>query len=309
VEAAVSEPAVTTSEWTDLAGVERALAELRGGDSLGSVRATTLNLVITCNSDEDAEATERVLEGIGGSRPLRAIVISPSGGKPKARVASTCWTGGGQQVCTERIVIHGARAALPSAVLSLLVADLPVFLWWQGKIPDPGDQVLEELVEAATRVIVDSDQAGIDAVRYVERLAAGLADLAWVRTNPWREAIAALFDAPRQRQALDHLVGVEVTGPPNQAALLAGWLRSRLDRQIGLDVSRAKRINRVELMCGDEPFVVERSARNEHGEARGLALAPRAVGLPAPGLVALLSGELDRLGAERPFEQALAAAA
>jgi glucose-6-phosphate dehydrogenase assembly protein OpcA len=304
----VSGPEVRTVGWTELAGVERALAELRGGDSLGSVRATTLNLVITCSCDEDAEATERVLEGIGGSRPLRAIVISPSNGTPRARVASACWTGGGQQVCTERITIQGARAALPSAVLSLLVADLPVFLWWQGEIPDPSDAVLEELVEAATRVIVDSDQAGIEAVRQVERLTSGLADLGWVRTNPWREAIAALFDAPRQRRALDHLVGLEVTGPANQAALLAGWLRSRLDRQVGLDTTRAKRINRVELLCGDAAFAVERAPRNEHGEARGPDLAPRAVGLPAPGLVALLSGELDRLGAERPFEQALAAA-
>jgi glucose-6-phosphate dehydrogenase assembly protein OpcA len=305
----VSRPEIKTVGWTELAGVERALAELRGGDSLGSVRATTLNLVITCSSEEDADSTEHVLEGIGGSRPLRAIVISPTNGKPKARVASACWSGGGQQVCTERITIHGARAALPSAVLSLLVADLPVFLWWQGEIPDPSDPVLEELVEAATRVIVDSDQAGIEPVRHVDRMAAGLADLAWVRTNPWREAIAALFDAPRQRKALDHLVGLEVAGPPNQAALLAGWLRSRLDRQVGLDTTRAKRINRVELLCGNDAFVVERSSRNEHGEARGPDLAPRAVGLPAPGLVALLSGELDRLGAERPFEQALAAAA
>jgi glucose-6-phosphate dehydrogenase assembly protein OpcA len=305
----VTKPDVKAGGWTELADVDRALAELRGGDSLGSVRATTLNLVITCGSDEDAEATERVLEGIGGSRPLRAIVINPAGGTPKAQVASACWTGGGQQVCTERITIHGARAALPSAVMALLVADLPVFLWWQGEIPDSSDPVLEELVDAATRVIVDSDQAGIEAVRRVERLAAGLADLGWVRTNPWREAIAALFDSPRQRKALDHLVGLEVTGPSNQAALLAGWLRSRLDRQVGLDTTRAKRINRVELLCGDETFVVERSARNEHGEASGTDLAPRAVGLPAPGLVTLLSGELDRLGAERPFEQALAAAA
>src|SRR5439155_549401 len=86
----------------------------------------------------------------------------------------------------------------------------------------------------------------------VERLAAGLADLGWVRTNPWREAIAALFDGPRQRKALDHLVGLEVTGLPNQAALLAGWLRSRLDRQVGLDTNPAKRINPVELLAGGE---------------------------------------------------------
>jgi glucose-6-phosphate dehydrogenase assembly protein OpcA len=305
----VSEPVVRSAGWLELGGVERALAELRGGDSHGSVRATTLNLVVTCSGDDQAAVTEHVLEGIGGSRPLRAIVITPASGTPKARVSSACWTGGGHEVCTERITIRGAGAALPSAVVSLLVADLPVFVWWQGVIPGPGDPVLDEMVEMATRMIVDSDQAGIAPVARVEAQAAGLVDLAWVRTGPWREAIAAMFDGTGQRKALDHLMAIEVKGPPNQAALLAGWLRSRLHRQIGLDSSRAARLNRVELLCGDESFVVERSSRNAHGQASGPGLSPRTVALPSPNGVGLLAGELDRLGAERPFEQALAAAA
>jgi glucose-6-phosphate dehydrogenase assembly protein OpcA len=181
-------------------------------------------------------------------------------------------------------------------------------VWWQGEIPAAGDPVLDELIEMATRLIVDSDQAGIAAVARVEAQAAGLVDLGWARTAPWREAIAALFDGAVQRRALDHLIGLEVSGPANQAALLAGWLRSRLHRQVGLDSRRAVRINRVSLLCGDEQFVVERDRRNEHGTAHGPGLAARSVALPDPGVAALLAGELDRLGAERPFEDALAAA-
>src|SRR5207245_364208 len=82
---------------------------------------------------------------IGGSRPLRAIVIVPAAGRPRARVSSACWTGAGQEVCAERISISGDRVALPSAVVSLLVADLPVFVWWQGVLPDDNDGVLGEL--------------------------------------------------------------------------------------------------------------------------------------------------------------------
>jgi glucose-6-phosphate dehydrogenase assembly protein OpcA len=129
-----------------------------------------------------------------------------------------------------------------------------------------------------------------------------------VRTGPWREAIAALFDGRAQRRLLDHLVGVEVIGPRNQSALLAGWLRSRLHRQVGLDTRRAARVNRVQVICGNESFLVERDKRNQHGTASGPGLAPRTVALPSSAVDLLLAGELDRLGAERPFEDALAAA-
>jgi glucose-6-phosphate dehydrogenase assembly protein OpcA len=296
------------AETVDLAGVERALANLRGDANHGSVRATTLNLVVVCPDRESAEDTETVLDAIGGSRPLRAIVITPGKGRPKASVSSACWSGGGQEVCAERISISGDRAALPSAVITLLVADLPVFVWWRGALPDDADAVLGELVEIASRVIVDSDEADLAAAARLELRVAGLVDLAWVRTAPWREAIAAMFDGRPQRRALDHLIGIEVVGPPNQAALLAGWLRSRLDRQVGVDVRRAKRLNSVELHCGDEVFRVERTPRNHHGVAVGPGLPERTFALPAGDATALLAAELDRLGAEPTFEQALAAA-
>ena len=305
----MSEPRVEQTGWLELGMVEHALAELRGLDGQSSVRATTLNLVVHCGKEDGADATERVLEQIGGSRPLRAIVITPTQGTPRARVSSTCWSGGGHEVCTERIAIRGARAALPSAVVSLLVADLPVFVWWRGELPDEGDAVIGEMVEMATRVIVDSDEAGLEAVARLEQISSGLADLGWARTAPWREAIAALFDGRNQRRALDHLIGTDVKGPAAEAALLAGWLRSRLHRQVGLDSTRAARLNRVELMCGEQRFLVERSGRNAHGTAHGPGLAPRAVSLPVPATAALLASELDRLGAERPFGEALAAAA
>ena len=296
-----------SAETVDLAGVERALANLRGDDNHGSVRATTLNLVVVCPDNDSEQDTDRVLDAIGGSRPLRAIVITPAKGRPRARVSSACWSGGGQEVCAERISITGDRAALPSAVITLLVADLPVFVWWRGALPDDGDAVLGELTEIASRVIVDSDEADLAAAARLELRVAGLVDLAWVRTAPWREAIAAMFDGRAQRRALDHLIGIEVSGPSNQAALLAGWLRSRLDRQMGVDVRRAKRLNSVELHCGDDVFRVERTPRNHHGVTSGPGLPERTFALPPGDATALLAAELDRLGAEPTFEQALAA--
>lgn len=295
------------SEWIDVSEVERALAALRAGEGHPSVRATTLNLVVRCGNAEHLKTANRVLDRIGSSRPLRAMIVMPATGTPRARVSSD--SGSDRRgVFNELVELRGNRVALPSSVTSLLVADLPVFLWWQGELPPEGDAVLEEMIEMTTRMIVDSDQAGIDAVARVDAMATGLVDLAWVRTGPWREAIAALFDGRSQRKLLDHLVAVEVSGPRNQSALLAGWLRSRLGREVGLETRRAVRVNRVRLICGDESFLVERSGRNEHGTASGPGLAPRTVALPSSAVALLLAGELDRLGAERPFEDALAAA-
>jgi glucose-6-phosphate dehydrogenase assembly protein OpcA len=295
------------SGWIEVSEVEGALAALRAGEGHPSVRATTLNLVVRCGDAEHLKIANRVLDRIGSSRPLRAMIVMPATGTPRARVSSD--SGGDRHgVFNELVELRGNRVALPSSVTSLLVADLPVFLWWQGALPPEGDAVLEEMIEMTTRMIVDSDQAGIDAVARVDAMATGLVDLAWVRTGPWREAIAALFDGRSQRRLLDHLVAVEVKGPRNQSALLAGWLRSRLGREVDLQTRRAVRVNRVRLVCGDESFLVERSGRNEHGIASGPGLAPRTVALPSSAVALLLAGELDRLGAERPFEDALAEA-
>ena len=234
-------------------------------------------------------------------------MLIPGKGRPTAQVASNCWDGGGREICSEQVTIEGAEVALPSAVAYLLVPDLPVFAWWQGAIPD-GDSVFASLAGMANRLIVDSDIAGIDAVERVSLHSGGLVDLAWARTAAWREAVAALFDAPHQRKALGRLIALEVLGPRNEARLLAGWLRSRLDRQVGLDGRPAKRLRRVELVCGDETFFVERESRAGYGVAGGSSVADHPVALPLRDTAAVLAAELDRLGGDEIFEHALLSA-
>lgn len=291
-----------------LPDVEGALSDLRGGDHAGSVRATTLNLIVHAAAEADVAETLEVLESVGRSRPLRAIVVQAGDGSPVADVSSACWAGVGGEICTERIVITGEADALPSAVESLLVPDLPVFVWWQGPVPD--DRLLYQLAFGATRLIIDSSEVGLEAVRRYRPRLSCVADLAWRRLAPWREAIASLFDGRGQRAALEHMIGVEVRGPANEGELLAGWLRSRLGRQVGLDlVSRTKHLNSVELHCGDKEFVVRRLRRNDHGVATGPGMAEHVVLLPIVEPVRLVAAELDHIGAERVFDEALAALA
>ena len=56
-------------------------------------------------------------------------------------------------------------------------------------------------------------------------------DLAWLRSTPWRERIAAAFDSPRRRPDLAKISGVTVRHREDSLAsglLFCGWLASRL---------------------------------------------------------------------------------
>jgi Glucose-6-phosphate dehydrogenase subunit len=55
--------------------------------------------------------------------------------------------------------------------------------------------------------------------------------MAWIRTTPWRERLAAGFDPPARLAALQSLTTVSIrhrTGFSASGMLLAGWLASRL---------------------------------------------------------------------------------
>jgi glucose-6-phosphate dehydrogenase assembly protein OpcA len=67
----------------------------------------------------------------------------------------------------------------------------------------------------------------------VERIRAGQAvnDLNWLRLRSWRESLAMVFDPPSRRDALQHVVqlDIDVEGDhPVKGVLLAAWIADRL---------------------------------------------------------------------------------
>jgi glucose-6-phosphate dehydrogenase assembly protein OpcA len=96
-----------------------------------------------------------------------------------------------------------------------------------------------EAVDAVRRIIdvilLDSDDTPTSGgmARVAGMLeSAYVVDLAWLRTTPWRERLAASFDTPQRRAALQRLTEVQVRHSESSdasAALLAGWLASRLE--------------------------------------------------------------------------------
>jgi glucose-6-phosphate dehydrogenase assembly protein OpcA len=230
-----------------VAEIERELAQLRS-DSMG-LRTSAMTHVGWA-PPEWQEAARETLAGLAERHPSRTLLLFPrEEGRDEldADVSLQCFTlpEVERTVCTEVIEVrlHGDRARAPaSVVLPLALPDLPVFLRWRGQ-PPFGEAPFEQLVDVVDRLVVDSrewpDAPGCYAelVLCFDRVA--VSDIVWTRTLRWRRAIAQLW--PFEPLELS------VVGPEPEAALLAGWLRSRLGRPLGLRCDDADRIERVEL--------------------------------------------------------------
>jgi glucose-6-phosphate dehydrogenase assembly protein OpcA len=278
-------------EWqgsdTTVAEIERALAELRDESDL-----RTSVMTHTAWVPEDwLDAARTTLAGLAERHPSRTILLVPRPDEEDAldaRVALECFPlGGGQRnVCSEVIELHlrGRRAqAAASIVLPLLIPDLPVFLRWRGR-PPFGTDVVEDLVDVVDRIVVDTIEWP-DPRDALPRLAAlfdrvAVSDIAWARTLSWRSALARLWPG------IAEVSEVSVAGPETEALLLAGWLRSRLGRDVELAYEPAGEVERV-AVDGDavpEP-VHERLSASD-----------------------LLSTELDRFSRDPIYEAAVRAA-
>ena len=233
--------------------VERELARLRAeatADGAPGLRTSVMTHMAWVPEPWVDQAT-RTLGGLEERHPSRTILLFPRPNDSRdaldASVDLRCFVSGGGAgpVCFEVIEIHlcGPRASAPGTVVApLLVADLPAFLRWRGRLPF-GEPELDQLTGLADRLIVDSieweDPDG-DFERLPElfdRIA--VSDIAWERLDSWRTALAELWPDVADVETL------RVAAPRAEALLLAGWLGGRLDRDVELEHDHADEIEAV----------------------------------------------------------------
>jgi glucose-6-phosphate dehydrogenase assembly protein OpcA len=220
--------------------IEAALRELlreRHAANRALAPARVLNLVVIVDREWKGEIANR-LERVGRYHASRTILCAVEEGRETldaVAVMSYDEAGaGGVGVMHEKVEIEVGSAQLPrldTVVDPVLVPELPTMLW----SPHGHRDAVQALLRMTDVILLDSDDeddAG-DALCRCGQLQsdAYVVDLAWLRTVPWRERLAAAFDPPERLSKLARLRGVTVRHHPGSgasAALLVGWLSSRL---------------------------------------------------------------------------------
>jgi glucose-6-phosphate dehydrogenase assembly protein OpcA len=242
-------------------------------------RTCVLNLIVLTDGGRAAERATEMVAQLTGRHPNRAFVISAApDAAPElldAWVQTHCQipSPGRPQVCGEQITIEARGAAaerVPGTILSLLVPDVPVMLWWPRGAPFD-DPRFAKLAAMADRVIVDSatfaaPEAGLAPMSTLAAAGTAISDLAWSRLTPWRELTAQFFDAPALTSQLSEIAQVTVgyEAPPGQPAdrtqalLLVGWLAARLGWRVAGPATQQGDTTMLRLSnARGEPIAVE----------------------------------------------------
>jgi glucose-6-phosphate dehydrogenase assembly protein OpcA len=237
--------AVWSAEGTTPDAIEAALRELvkqRHGENGGLAPARALNMIVFVESRYSGEIANR-LASVGRYHASRLVVLSYDPNRTrldaKAVVATDAEPEEGELgLLRETVTVEiGERHMddLVTIVDPLVVTDLATLVW----SPHDHPEAVDELLELAQTVLVDSldEPSWRDALERAcaLRKRAYVVDLAWLRSTPWRERVAAAFDSPAMRPELGRIEKVAVRHHPDStiaAMLLVGWLGSRLGWEV-----------------------------------------------------------------------------
>ncbi len=226
------------------AALRKMLAE-RHAENQGYVPARALNLVCIVDAQWSGEIANR-LRGVGRYHASRTVVISVEEGRrtidARATVSAEVDPRPGEfSLMRELIVLSvGPRhlAGLYAIVDPLVVTDLATVVWSPHGHPEAIDALTNASVYGAPLaqvVLLDTvEEPEVEgAMQRVCALAERgyVVDLAWLRSTPWRERVAAAFDPPFRRAELGTLSKVSVRHRSDSCVsglLLLGWLASRL---------------------------------------------------------------------------------
>ena len=272
--------------------IESSLARLRekeSGDDAPVLRASTMTHLVWAPLRWLPRARS-TLAGLQDSHPARTIFLVPEPRRASAVSFDVSLhavqVDGSREAYAEVIEIRLGGTAVEhpaSLVLPLLISDLPVFCRWRGE-PAWGSTQLDELVEITDRLVVNSSEwTGLPTqypwlAELFERTA--VSDIAFSRTVQWRARLAERWPG------IGTIERLRVEGPHADALLIAGWLRSRLEREVALLRRPADEIT---------------SIRVDGAEVE------KPVGQPGSG-ADLLSAELDVYGRDPIYEAAVRAA-
>jgi glucose-6-phosphate dehydrogenase assembly protein OpcA len=199
--------------------------------------ARVLNLIVVVDRSWKGEISNR-LERVGRYNASRTILCTVEAGRDTLDAHVVMAYGepeaAGLSVIHEQVEIDMGPThlrGLETIVDPVIVSELPTMLW----CPHGHEEAIDALRGMIDVMLLDSDGAedANDGLSRAHDLttSAYIVDLAWLRTTPWRERLAASFDLADRRPKLASLSEVTVRHQPRSEAsslLLMGWLASRL---------------------------------------------------------------------------------
>ncbi len=227
--------------------IEAALRELlkeRHAESASFVPARVLNLVVVVDREWRGEIQNR-LERVGRYHASRTILCAVEPGRRQIDALATMITAD-EELAPGRLAVGHEQVVLDlgphhlghlaTIVDPLVVTDLATLVW----APHGHPEALDALLGLAQIVLIDSigEPDPACAVARAEQLAerAYVVDLAWLRSTPWRERVAASFDPDQWRGELERISAVTARHRSDSAIaglLFLGWLADRLGWELG----------------------------------------------------------------------------
>jgi glucose-6-phosphate dehydrogenase assembly protein OpcA len=252
-------PAVSDSVWSarattpgEIEAALRAMLKERHSENASYVPARSLNLVCVVDKHWSGEIANR-LRRVGHAHAARTIVCAVEPRRTTidavATIASDVHPRPGEfALLRETVIVDVGEqhlAHVDTIVDPLVVTDLPTLAW----APHGHQEAIDALLALAQVVLLDSvDEPDMrEALRRSLHLLDDVyvVDLAWLRSTPWRERVAATFDPPHLRPDLRTISAVTVRHHPESAVvglLLIGWLASRLNWSLSRLIGRGDKL-------------------------------------------------------------------
>ncbi|WP_320668045.1 glucose-6-phosphate dehydrogenase assembly protein OpcA [Prochlorococcus sp. MIT 1307] len=245
--------------------------------------ATSLSTFI--NKEQEAEDLrgQYVDVAISALNPRRLITLAPTlkkGHPLETLVAAYCPLldeNNLNAACGDVVVLRGDQQSLNKGLKilkDLLPNELPSWLWWNGNL-DEAPELLHQLAIPKRRLIIDTALG--EPIQCLELLTSRISsgqsinDLNWLRLRNWRETLAMVFDPPNRRDALNHVIRLDIDiegNHPVQGLLLAAWIAERLNWEL-------KSAN------SQNGEIIKASFQRVDGEIVQLCLIPLPVGTPS----------------------------
>lgn len=275
----------------------------RGGGASG----LALTLVVVAETDAVDSATSSACVA-AQAHPCRLIMVtreSPTDANYRldAEICVDGRLGTGETVILRmhgRLALHAESITLP-----LLAPDVPVVAWWQGVPPEKIAR--DPLGVFADRRVTDCSQHPdpLTALRQrAQDYRPGDTDITWTRTTSWRSLLADAFDTIAAQPA-----SIEVHAPVGNAsaALLAGWLQSRLGVVVrcGPPADDEPEISGVTVTLHDGSTLTLKRESPNSVVVQQTGGAAQQLPLDQPSVCDALAEELRHLDPDQPYAAAL----